>query len=76
MNQYLTQSEIEKIQNLCFKNPVKACAIAQVIINTCQVVSCSTYARLKGKSKRTVQYKAKNLNKISIETRNFISLNL
>jgi len=75
MNQKLTQEEIDKIQNMCFNNPVKCCAIAQLIIDTCQVVSCSTYAKLKGKPKRTIQYQSGNLTGLVIENRKFVSLN-
>ena len=76
MNQKLTRAEIEKIQNMCFENPQKACAIAQVIINTCQIVSCSTYARLKEKKKRTVLYQSQEITGISIEDRRVLSLRL
>jgi len=75
MNQKLTPAEIEKIQNICFENPAKACAIAQVIINTCQIVSCFTYARLKEKKKRTVLYQSSKLLGVLIEGRKFLSLN-
>ena len=75
MNEKLTQAEITKIQNICFENPAKACAIAQVIINTCQIVSCATYARLKEKKKRTVLYQSQEITGISIEDRRFLSLN-
>ncbi len=75
MNQKLTQEEVDKIQNLCFNNPAKSCAIAQIIIDTCQVVSCSKYASLKGKNKRTIQYQSDNLTGLNIENRKFISLN-
>ena len=72
MNQKLTPQEINKIQNLCFENPAKACAIAQIIIDTCQVASCSTVASIKRKSKRTIQYQAKRITGIKIENRKFI----
>ena len=75
MNQKLTQSEINKIQNLCFENPARACAIAQTIIETCQIVSCSTYAKLKNKSKRTIQYQSGNMTGLTIENRKFVSFN-
>ena len=75
MNEKLTQAEITKIQNICFENPAKACAIAQVIINTCQIVSCATYARLKEKKKRTVLYQSSKLLGVLIEGRKFLSLN-
>ena len=54
MNQLLTEEETKKIRKLCFSNPAKACAIAQVIIDTCQVINCSTYAAIKNKGKRTI----------------------
>lgn len=75
MNQLLTNQEIEKIQNLCFSNPAKSCAIVQIIIDTCQIVSASTFAELKGKKKRATLYKAKNLTGITIEKRKYLSLN-
>jgi hypothetical protein len=74
MNQKLIQSEITKIQNLCFQNPAKACAIAQTIIDTCQIVSCSTYAKLTGKGKRTVLYQSPKMTGVNIEERKFVSL--
>ena len=75
MNQNLTDKEIDKIQKLCFENPAKACAFAQTIIDTCQVVSCSTYSKLKGKSKRTIQYQSGNFAGLTIENRKFLSIN-
>jgi len=51
MSELLTSEEIRRIQELCFRNPVKACAIAQVVADTCQLVSCATFAAAKGKSK-------------------------
>ncbi|ANS04892.1 hypothetical protein [uncultured Mediterranean phage] len=75
MRQQLTQAEIEKLQSLCFSNPAKACAVAQLIVNTCQVVSCSTYSGLKGKSKRTINYQSDKLTGIKIDGRNFVSVN-
>lgn len=74
MPEQLTTLEIEKIQNVCFSNPSRACAIAQLIIDTCQIVSCSVYSDLKGKSKRTINYQARKLVGIKIEERKFISL--
>lgn len=74
MKQALTNKEIEKIQNVCFSNPERACAIAQIIIDTCQVVKCSTYAEVKGKSKRTVLYQKEKLAGIKIENQKFISI--
>ena len=73
MKQQLTKKEIEKIQNLCFESTERACAIAQTIIDTCQVVSCSTYAKIKHKNKRTVLYKALKIPGITIENRKFVS---
>lgn len=75
MNQLLTDTEKSKIQNLCFENPAKDCAVAQEIIDTCGVVSCSTYSVLKGGSKRAVQYKSEKLIGLKIEARKFISIN-
>lgn len=71
----LTQQELNKTMNLCFNDPAKACAIAQTIINTVGVVSCSTYAEIKGKSKRNIQYAANNLNGVTIEGRKFPAIN-
>lgn len=75
MKQQLTEEEIEKIQNVCFSNPVKSCAIAQLIIDTCQVVSCATFAKVKNKSKRTINYCSQNLAGVEIEGRKYISIN-
>jgi hypothetical protein len=75
MKQQFTQQEIERTQQLCFNNPAKACAVAQLIADTCQVVSCATYAEIKGKSPRAVQYKAETLTGIEIENRRFVSVN-
>lgn len=75
MSNALTSTEIRKIRELCFNNPKKACASAQEIIDTCQVVSCSTFAGFKKKSKRTIHYKANNLTGINIEERRFLSIN-
>lgn len=75
MKELLTQTEIERTRQLCFTSPAKACAIAQLIADTCQVVSCATYAGLKGKSPRAVQYNATRLTGIEIENRRFISVN-
>jgi hypothetical protein len=74
MKQQLTPTEIRKIQNICFQNPVRACTVAQVILDTCQVVSCSTYARLHKKSKRTVLYQSKHMTGVNVEDRKFIAL--
>lgn len=73
-NQVLTDSEIKQIQDICFNDPVRACAIAQIIADTCQLVSCSVYAELEGKSTRTIQHQAKDLVGLTIENRKFISL--
>lgn len=73
-SQYLTDVEIEEVREFCFSNPAKACALAQEIINTCQVVSCKTYAEINGKSKRTILYDADNLNGVIIDNRKFISI--
>ncbi len=75
MNQILTDTEIEKTRNLCFENPIKACAITQIIVDTCQIISCNTFAELKGKSTRTIQYQSNKYIGIKIENRKFISLN-
>lgn len=74
MDKHLSDTEKEKIFKLCLENPDKACAIAQEIIDSCQLMSCRTYAVLKDKSPRTVQYKAEKLRGISIEKRRFVSL--
>jgi hypothetical protein len=52
----------------------KACALAQVVIDTCQVISCSSYAALEGKSKRTILYQAPTMTGLEIDNRKFISL--
>jgi len=57
----LTQEEITRTRVLCFNNPLKACAYVQEMINSLQITSCSDYADLKGKKKRTVQYRAKKM---------------
>ena len=75
MNQQLTEKEIEKIRNACFDNPVKMCAIAQVIIDTCQIVSSNTYADLKGKHRNTILKQKDKLTGITIANRKFISIN-
>jgi hypothetical protein len=36
MSQKLTENEISKTRELCFSNPVKACEVAQTIIDTCR----------------------------------------
>ena len=68
----LTKIEIQKTQQLCFANPAKACAVAQIITDTCGLVSCATFAQIKGKSPRTIQYQAEKLPGIKIEKRKFI----
>lgn len=75
MNQILTYDEIKKIQNMCFSNPTKSCAIAQIIIDTCQIISCKTFSEIKRKKKRATLYKADKLTGITIENRKFLSLN-
>lgn len=72
MNQKLTKAEREKILNLVFDNPDKSCAIVQTFIDSLQVVSISTYAKLKGKSKRSVLYNSKKLKGVEIEGRKFL----
>ena len=75
MKSILSEQEIKRTQELCFANPEKACAVAQVIADTCQLVSCATYAAANGKSPRAVQYHAAELTGIEIEKRKFISIN-
>lgn len=75
MNKELTEKEKENIRNICFTNPAKACAIAQEIINTCQVVSCATFASVNSKAPRTVQYQAKKLTGLDLPDRRYISIN-
>lgn len=75
MNKQLTAEETEKIRKLCFANPAKACAVAQEIIDTCQVVSCATYAGIVGRSTRTIQTQATKLVGIELPDRNYISVN-
>ena len=73
MEQQLTYKEIRKIQGLCFENRAKSCAIAQTIIDACQIVSCSTFAELTGKSNPTINYQADKLIGITIEGRKYIA---
>lgn len=73
MKQELTQVEIKKLQNICFSNPAKACAVAQIIIDACQMVSCSTFSNLTGKAKRTINYQADKLIGVNIDGRKYIS---
>jgi hypothetical protein len=75
MNQELTKTEIDEIKELCFQNPVKACAVAQKIIDVCGMVSCNGYAKLSNKSTRHIQYISETLVGINIENRKYISLN-
>ena len=74
MNQQLTENEIEKIQNKCFDNPAKMCAVAQVIIDTCQVVSVNTFADLNGKHRNTILGQKDRLTGVVVEGRKFISV--
>jgi hypothetical protein len=71
----LTEVEIEKIRILCFNNTEKACAIAQEIINTCQIISCRKFAEIRKKSVRTIQFQSKKLIGIVIAGRKYPSLN-
>ena len=73
MNEILTQQQKTKIRQACFDNPLKMCAIAQVIIDTCQIVSTSTYAELKSKHRNSVLHQKEKLIGIEIENRKFIS---
>lgn len=75
MNKELSEHEIKKIRELCFTNPLKCCAIAQEIVDTCGVVSCATFAQVKGRGKRAVQYQSEKLVGIKIEDRKFIAIN-
>ena len=75
MNQQLTEKEISKIQNACFENPAKMCAVAQVVVDTCQVVSINTYSKLKGKHRNTILQQKDKLTGVEIEDRKFISIN-
>lgn len=74
MNQNLTEQERQKLFKLCIENPSKACSIAQQIIDNCQIMSISTFASIKNKSKRTIQYNSDKLTGITIEKRRFICL--
>ncbi len=73
MNKQLTEKEIKRIQSMCFQNRAKSCAIAQTIIDACQMISCSTYAELTGKSNRTINYQADKLIGIKIDGRKYIA---
>jgi hypothetical protein len=72
MNQTLTQAEKRKIQQLCFSNPSKSCAIVQEFIDALQLVGCNTFAELTGKSKRTINYQSEKLTGIKVEGRKYI----
>ena len=75
MNELLTEKELAKIQNMCFDNPAKMCAIAQEVIDTCQIVSSSKFAELKGKHRNTILQQKDKLIGVQIENRKYISLN-
>jgi hypothetical protein len=75
MNQQLTQKEIDKIQKLCLSNPVKSCAVVQTFIDNLQLVSCADFSELKGKSKRTILYQAKNKTGIELYGRKYLTFN-
>ena len=75
MTEQFTSNEIQKIQSLCFNNPAKACAVAQLIINTLGLVSCKGYADYKKKAIRTIQYQVNRLTGIILDGRKFISIN-
>ena len=74
MNQQLTEKEISKIKNACFKNTPKMCAVAQVIIDTCQVVSVNTFADLNGKHRNTILGQKDRLTGVVVDGRKFISV--
>ena len=74
MEQQLTKKEKKKIFDLVLKNQAKSCAITQCFLDYMQVVSLSDYASIKGKSKRTIQYRSKKLKGISISKRRFVIL--
>lgn len=73
MKEQLTDKEIKKIQSMCFQNPAKSCAIAQTIVDACQIVSCSAFSELTGKSKRTINYQADKLIGIKVDGRKYIA---
>lgn len=75
MSQQITDKEIEKIRSACFENPSKMCAVAQIIVDTCQIVSAKTLSEIKGKHRNTILQQKDNLAGITIENRKFISLN-
>lgn len=75
MKQSLTKQETNKIQQMCFDDPSKMCAIAQLIIDVCQVVSVTTYSELKGKHRNTIIQQKNKLTGLKIEQRKYISLN-
>jgi hypothetical protein len=70
----LSQKEKNKIIELCINNPQKSCAIVQTFIDSLQLMPCSTFAELKGKSKRTILYQSDKLTGISIDNRKFLTL--
>ena len=74
MNQQLTLKEISKIKNACFKDTSKMCAIAQVIIDTCQIVSANTFADLNGKHRNTILGQKDRLTGVVVDGRKFISV--
>ena len=73
MNQRLTESEIRKIRDKCFENSSKMCAVAQIIIDTCQIVSVKQYSKLKGKHRNTILKQKDKMIGIEIEGRKFVS---
>ena len=75
MNETLTQTEINKIRNKCFENPAKMCAVAQEIIDTCQIITIATYAKNGNKHRNTILQQKEKLTGIEIENRKYISLN-
>ena len=74
MNQQLTEKEISRIKDSCFKNTSKMCAVAQVIVDTCQVVSVNTFADLNGKHRNTILGQKDRLTGITVDGRKFISV--
>ena len=74
MKQHITEEEKIKILDLVFNNPQKSCAIVQCFIDSLQLVSPAEFAELKGKSKRTIQYRVDKMRKVSIANRNYLTL--
>jgi hypothetical protein len=74
MNQLLTDKEVDRIRKMCFNNPEKICAIAQEMINTCQIVSVNTFAELKGKHRNTILQQKDKFIGIEIEGRKYVSV--